>query len=74
MCNIFDFSFTVVLKLNLLYLKVSTFSSQVIDRCKEEGKTDGNYHYFTADMGNMTSAEALIQVAIYDYVKTAYTM
>ena len=43
---------------------------QVIDRCKEEGKADGNYHYFTADMANMTSAEALIQVAMYDYIKT----
>ena len=25
-------------------------------------------------MANMTSAEALIQVAIYDYVKTVYAM
>ncbi len=35
---------------------------QVVDRCKEEGKRDGNYNYFAADMSNMTSAEALIQV------------
>ncbi len=44
------------------HFMASDVSFQVIDRCREEGNPDGNYHYFVADMANMTSAEALIQV------------
>ena len=35
---------------------------QVISGCREEGDTDGDYHYLVADMEHMESSKILIQV------------
>ena len=35
---------------------------KVIERCREVGKSDGEYHYLPADMADISSYEAVIKV------------